>query len=209
MTQRRLLPGLALLAASGLLLTACATTPASDTGRAPGPQLGATWPDDPSGDVVGAGLVLEQDGSVEMCFGPVAESAPPQCAGLPLTGWSWDGVEGAVEFGGATWGSYAVQGAYDGESFTVTQPPVLLALYDPMTLPDPTEGRTGTLTDDEAATLQEDLPALLGDTYYGSYAEDGWLWVDVLWDDGTWQKAADADYGKDKVVIRSTLREVG
>ena len=56
--------------------------------------------------------------------------------------------------------------------------------------------------------IQEDLPALLGDSYLSSYPENGWLWVDVIWDDGTWQDAADTDYGEDVVVIRSAMREV-
>lgn len=208
MTPSRLLSGLALLAA-GLSLPACATAPGSGADRPPGPALGASWPDDPADDVIGAGLVLDKGGHVSLCLGPVAESAPPQCSGIPLADWSWEGVEGVVEVEGARWGSYAVQGTYDGEMIRVTQPPVLLALYDPMMPPDPTEGRTGSLTDGEAEALQEELPTLLGDAYLGSHPEDGWLWVDVLWDDGTWQEAADADYGTEKVVVRSALREVG
>jgi hypothetical protein len=38
-----------------------------------------------------------------------------------------------------------------------------------------------------------------------SYPEDGWLKVDVVWDDGTWQAAADADYGENVVLIRSAM----
>jgi hypothetical protein len=45
-----------------------------------------------------------------------------------------------------------------------------------------------------------------GASYLSSSPQDGRLWVDVVWDDGTWQKAADDDYGADVVVIRSALR---
>ena len=59
----------------------------------------------------------------ELCLGPVAESYPPQCSGIPLEGWSWEGVEGSETSGDVRWGTYAVQGTYDGESLTVTAPP--------------------------------------------------------------------------------------
>ena len=65
----------------------------------------------------------------------------PSARGIPLTNWSWDGVEGSETSGDVTWGAYAVQGTYDGEEFAVTQPPIMLALYDPMPFPDPTERR--------------------------------------------------------------------
>lgn len=37
---------------------------------------------------------------------------------------------------------------------------------------------------------------------------EGRLVVDVVWDDGTLQQAADDDYGSDVIVIRSAIREV-
>ena len=86
---------------------------------------------------------MDVGGDVELCLGPVAESYPPQCSGIPLTNWSWDGVEGSESSGDVTWGAYALQGTYDGEEFAVTQPPIMLALYDPMPFPDPTNGEAG------------------------------------------------------------------
>jgi len=205
MTRRRLLPALTLLAAGGILLAGCATAAGSGD-RPPGPQLGAAWPDSPAGDVVGVGLVLDKDGSPELCLGPVAESAPPQCAGIPLDGWSWDEAENVVEYDGARWGSYAVQGRFDGERIAVTQPPVPLALYDPMAADDPTGGRPGAATEAELTDMQERVPELLGEGLLGSYPENGRLVVEVLWDDGTWQDAADADFGPDKLLIRPALK---
>ena len=102
-----------------------------------------------------------------------------------------------------------MQGAYDGEAFSVTQPPIMLALYDPMPFPDPTDGEPGTTDDATLAEIQEELPELLGADHLSSYAENGYVWVDVVWDDGTLQDAADADYGDGVVVIRSAMRPVG
>ena len=148
-------------------------------------------------------------GAVELCLGPVAESYPPQCSGIELVDWTWDGVDGSEQEGDVRWGTYAVQGTYDGEAMTVTQPPIMLALYDPMPVPDPTEGRPGVAAnDEEMRDLQDELPERLGSDYLSSSIENGYLWIDVVWDDGTMQDAADAEFGANTVVVRSALREV-
>lgn len=202
----------ALVAGTCLLLASCAsaTTPSPGAAPASAPDqgLGAVSPGLPDGEVRGQGTVLDDGTSAKLCLSAVAESAPPQCSGIPLVGWTWDGVDGKETMSGTTWGAYAVQGTYDGESFTVTQPPIMLALYDPIPLPDPTGGRAGTATDAEISEMQDALPERLGDAFLGSSAENGWLWADVLWDDGTWQDAADGEFGASKVVIRSALRSL-
>ena len=199
--HHRPLLALTLGAASVIALAGCATPAGSDA-----PTLGTEWPAPPSGEVVGQGTVMDTAGVVELCLGPIAESYPPQCSGIPVSGWSWDGVEGAESSGDVVWGSYAVQGTFDGEKFTVTQPPIMLALYDPMPFPDPTDGKPGAGDEETLVEIQDELPALLGEAYLSSSAENGWLWVDVVWDDGTWQDAADSAYGDDVVIIRSALR---
>ena len=204
--HRRHLSALALGAASVFAFAGCATPAASDA--PPGSSLGSLWPAPPEGEVAAQGTVMDVGGDVELCLGPVAESYPPQCSGIPLTNWSWDGVEGSESSGDVTWGAYALQGTYDGEEFAVTQPPIMLALYDPMPFPDPTNGEAGTGDETTLLEIQEELPDLLGDAYLSSYPENGWLWVDVVWDDGTWQDAADDDYGEGVVVIRSAMRPV-
>jgi hypothetical protein len=204
--HRRLVLTLALGAASAVALSGCAT-PSSPAGAggSGGSSLGSEWPAPPPGQVVALGTVMDVGGDVELCLGPVAESYPPQCSGIPLVDWSWDEVEGAEASGDVTWGAYAVQGTFDGEEYTVTAPPVMLALYDPMAFPDPTNGEPGAGDEAELLEIQEELPSLLGDAYLSSYPEDGWLKVDVVWDDGTWQAAADADYGEYVVLIRSAM----
>lgn len=151
---------------------------------------------------------MDVGGNAQLCLGAVAESYPPQCSGIPLSNWTWEGVDGAENAGGTTWGAYAVQGTYDGEEFTVTEPPIMLALYDPMMAEDPTGGEAGEGEEPELLAIQEELPDALHEAYLGSSPENGWLLVDVVWDDGTWQRAADEDYGDDTVIIRSALRPV-
>lgn len=197
-----------------LVLNGCTGTPGSapptSSADADGPRLGAEAPTPPAGEVTGTGTVMDENGAVEFCLGPIMESYPPQCSGIPIEGWSWDGVEGSEASGTTRWGAYALTGTYDGERFTPTQPPILLALYDPMMPEDPTGGETGDTSEERLLEIQAQLDGRLGDdgsTYFGSYPERGYLWVDVLWDDGTYQNAADAEFGDGVVVIRSALRE--
>ena len=201
----------ALLAASALLLTSCAT-PSGSTPRGSSPAampLGAVAPAPPADEVVGQGTVLDAAGSPELCLGAVAESYPPQCTGIPLVGWSWDGVDGSETSGDVRWGAYAVQGTYDGATFTVTEPPILLALYDPMMPEDPFGGEPGDTDEATLLAIQDQLPERLGAGYLASWPQDGRLWVQVLWDDGTWQQAAGEEFGAGVVVIESALRPVG
>jgi hypothetical protein len=198
---------LAIVAVTALALAGCAGTAPSGTPSPP--SLGAVTPVPPEGEVTAVGTVLDTGGDAELCLGPVAESYPPQCSGIPLEDWTWEGVDGAESSGDVTWGAYALQGTFDGESFTVTQPPVMLALYDPMAPEDPTGGEPGAGDEQTLARIQEELPDRLGSSYLSSYPQDGRLWVDVVWDDGTWQDAADREFGEDVVLIRSALRESG
>ncbi|MET0735456.1 MAG: hypothetical protein ABWY55_07420 [Microbacterium sp.] len=204
---RRLLFPLAVGATVALALTACASG-AGSGGQVPddAPSFALPAPNPPSGDVVVQGTVMDVGGDAELCLGAIAESYPPQCSGIPITNWSWEGVDGSENSGDVTWGAYAVQGTWDGAEFTVTEAPVMLALYDPMMTEDPTGGDAGAGTEAEIAAIQEELPDRLGDSYLMSHPENGRLWVDVVWDDGAWQDAADAEFGDDVVIVRSAMR---
>ena len=130
------------VAAAVLALAGCATSPTGDTAPPAGPA--ATAPLPPSGEVLGQGTVIDVGGEVEFCFGMIMESYPPQCDGIPITNWSWDGVQGSETSGDVTWGAYALVGTYDGKSFSPTQTPIMLALFDPAIMKDPTGGAQGT-----------------------------------------------------------------
>jgi hypothetical protein len=197
-----------------LLLGACAdpTGPASG-GNQPDDAPAATAPPTPSasGPVSAVATVLQEgDGPPELCLGGVAESFPPQCGGPEITGWDWDTVE-AESAQGITWGEYAVEGTWDGESFHLTR-----ADAAPDEWPTPAEdprldpenaGAVGPDTpESEVSELQDevfdDLDGLSG------WVENGYVWVTVVYDEGSVQRYVDDKYGADTVAVQSALRDV-
>jgi hypothetical protein len=66
-------------------------------------------------------MVLEADEGPMLCLGGMRLSLPPQCGDVPIVNWDWETVGGEESMAGTTWGRYHVVGAYDGETFTVTE----------------------------------------------------------------------------------------
>lgn len=211
-SQRRLV--LASASLVGLLvLGACASGPGStpaptSTSAAAGDGLASATPALPQGRVIATGTVIDVAGDVQFCLGAVAESFPPQCAGVPVDDWTWDRVDGSETSGDATWGTYAVQGTFDGERYAVVETPIMLALYDPIRPEDPTGGVDGTADEAELARVQDDISERLGADALSLMSDRGYVWLEVVWDDGTIQDAADAEYGDDVVIVTSALREI-
>lgn len=188
--------------AAGLAACATPTTPGA-------PAPGGGEPLDPT-DVVGMGMVIQVgDKAPELCLGAIMESYPPQCSGVELSGWEWTTDDGSESSGDVTWGSYAVWGSYDGDSLAVTDS-VILALYDPVFVQDP-----ALLPENKGASTDAELNAV-GDAIWSnapfeileSFAENGYLFVSVVFDDGSYQEWADNRYGPGKVQIRSALRQI-
>jgi hypothetical protein len=201
---------LLLLVAPVLLLAACAT-PADPGGDSPGGP-GAQQPVAAPGEVIGQGTVLQIEGEeAQFCLAGVMESYPPQCSGPVIVGWEWpdDGMYESAS--GVTWGSYALQGTWDGVEFTPTQPPIPLALYDPMMEePDPRTdpANAGDNAEDLLVRVQEELHNWSDVTVLQSYPENGYLWASVYYDDGTIQSYLDEVYGPDVVIVQSALRDL-
>ena len=197
-------------AAAVLLLSGCgsdegappvATDPAGET-----PSTPTAVPAAP-GTVHTAALATVMDtGSPELCLGAVAESYPPQCSGPAIAGWDWaDHGQMLERQGEATWGSFAVSGQWDGETFTYGSA-VPAALYDPM-MPEPPTYPTPAveLTEAELVEIQDGLDDTLPG-YQSSYPDgEGHLVVDVIYDDGSLQDRLDGEHGKDVVVLHSLL----
>lgn len=193
-----------------LLLSACAgpAGPASN-GNQPNDAPTATAPPTPSasGPVTAVATVLQEgDGPPELCLGGVAESLPPQCGGPEIAGWDWEAVE-ADSAQDTTWGEYTVEGTWDGETFRLTdaapaeQP---TSPDDPRLDPD-NAGAAGTDTP-EALELQNEVFDHLGGL--SGWTENGYVWVTVVYDDGSIQRYADDKYGADTVAVLSALRDV-
>jgi hypothetical protein len=138
------------------------------------------------------------------------ESYPPQCSGPDILGWDWAAVDGEESASGVTWGAYAVQGTWDGERFTVTQPPMLLALYDPMPVDQPLRdpANAGTTSDERLQAIRDELNETAALRPLGSSAVNGYLFATYLYDDGDLQRYLDATYGSGVVVVESALRSV-
>lgn len=202
--MNRMLP---LLGAAAVLLAGCATDPAAPGAGDPPQDLAGFAA---AGRVVGQGTVIQApDGPPELCLGGVLDSYPPQCAGpVPLAGWDWDAVEGEDSASGVTWGAYAVWGEWDGAELAVDDV-VLLALYDPMPrdapLRDP--ANAGDAPEAELLRIQEGLFDAAPFPVLGSWPENGYLFVTVIYDDGRIQDWFDAEYGPEKISVVGALQD--
>ncbi len=68
------------------------------------------------------------------------------------------------------------------------------------TVPDPARSYTQAELDDIATTLGKELPGA-----QGAFADQGHVFVDVTYDDGSLQEWADEEYGTDVVIVVSAL----
>lgn len=203
-------------AAVGAALTGCASSggPGGAGGGGGGGDGGPVGADfDPviaaEGPVAVEGTVLDPaDGPTVLCLGAIAMSAPPRCDGPELVDWVWAENDLAETMSGTTWGSFAVTGRWDGTRFDA-ESRVPLALWDPLPVePDPrrasgSAGGTSVAELDRIAAEIADGPF----TVLGSTPDNGYLWVDVVYDDGSIQRLVDEAYGPDVVVIVSAMRD--
>lgn len=104
-----------------LALAACGEEPGGRV--APGstePSPASTYPADQL--FQGTGLVVDSGKKTVLCLSGATDSAPPQCSGPKLRGWSWAGLEyeGAGE---DKWGTFTVTGTYVDGVFTLKADP--------------------------------------------------------------------------------------
>lgn len=131
---------------AGLLLAACGdsvappgdATGSSDDGSATSREAPAAASADPGDLLTGQGLLLQKgEAPPVLCLGGVDQSYPPQCSGPEVAGLDWADVADVETASGVTWGGARVVGTYDGQTFTLTEPP------GEMTIPAEPEGGTG------------------------------------------------------------------
>lgn len=211
MTQHRL-PLVTAALGSAVLLAGCASGPgsSSDTPAGPGdiPSIGATIA--APGEVHGQGTVLQVgDAAPQLCLGPIMESYPPQCSGPEITGWDWDEIEGDETSGDVTWGAYAVTGTWDGEVFDATSA-IMLALYDPMPFEDPMldPDNAGDTDPAELDRIAEELTESAPFELLTVSVMNGYVFAEVIYDDGSIQEYVDGTYLPDTVVVRGALKDV-
>ena len=198
----------ALIAVASLLLVAACGADTSDTATDPGGEAAPMPTAIPAADgpVVGLGLVLD-NGEPGFCLGPVAESYPPQCTGLAMTGWDWSEHRGDFDdAGGVRFGSFAVTGTFDGNTLAA-ESAESGALYDPMPVPQP----TSSATEDHSRAQLEDIASRLTELpgALTTMPGDNLVVVDVVHDDGSLQDWADATFGAGLVFVHSALAPTG
>ena len=200
------------LVVSAVLLAGCATGPADQPSNTSPGILGLETVIPAPGEVRGQGTVLQMgDAAPQFCLGPVMESYPPQCSGPELVGWDWDVVEGDETAGDARFGAYAVSGTWDGQALTVSGA-IMLALYDPMPFVDPLldPANAGDTDPAELERIQAELTADGSPLVpLATWIENGYLFVSVLYDDGSIQNWTDQTYLPDAVAIRGALTDIG
>jgi hypothetical protein len=196
----------ALIAVACLVVVAACGTETTDSATDGG---GATTPEMPTeipaadGPVVGLGLVIDQDDGPELCLGPVAESYPPQCQGLPVEDWDWADHRGDFDdAGGVRFGTFAVTGGFDGTTLTY-ESAVAGALYDPMPRQEPTSSAAEQHSASALEAIGQELQALPG--MLSTVPGENLVIVDVVHDDGSLQDWADATYGAGLVFVHSAL----
>lgn len=219
MSVRRVTIAVAAAVVAGVVLGGCGSTTGGAGGGAYGTPTGTATAGPPpdavpaaDGPVTGSGTVIEvPELGPQLCLGPVRESWPPQCEGVPLVGWDWAsaGAHEEVPSGSGSstrWGTFAVTGTFDGLTLTVTDV-VPLATHGPQAEPSPRPVAPPDL--DEAAwrAVEEEaraLPGLLTSVLEGETT--GPLHVEVVHDDGSLQAWADARFGVGAVRVTPMLR---
>lgn len=170
-----------------------------------------------SEEVTGQAMILQEDGKEpKACFGAIAASLPPQCGGPEVSGWDWADAEDAESASGVTWGTFAVTGTWAGGVFTLTRPafPVTrddhYARQDSRLLDDKNPGTTDQA---ELERRQQDLYTYFPNgtedwstiTLLGAGIQNGYLSIDVIYDDGSVQRFFDDHWGAGVVVVQSAL----
>ena len=199
-------PRLALItvvAAAAISLSGCGAT------STPGsPDAGGT-PDMKPVDVMGEGLVIQSpDSPATLCLGPIMESYPLQCSGPEVIGWDWTQADGEETTEGVTMGTYVVWGEWNGTAL-VLESQLQLALYDPVPFEDPAlVGEPGTTPEQDLLDIESSVADAFPVEVLSSGIEHGYLFVEVVFDDGAVQEWADEEYGPDVVMVRPALRIV-
>ncbi len=214
MTVMRVTMAAATAVLAGVVLAGCgsATGTAGGGGSGAPPSTGAPAPPaavpPATGPVTGLGTVIEvPEKGPELCLGPVRESYPPQCEGIPLSGWVWDDTfQEGTEVGNPTrWGTYAVTGTFDGLTMSVSSR-IPLALYDTVANPSPRPMAPPDLSADEWAAVESGVRLIPGMLTSLRESDTGPVLVDVVHDDGTLQDWADRAFGVGAVRVTSMLR---
>jgi hypothetical protein len=165
-------------------------------------------------ELMGQGTVLQRrPAEPEFCLGYIAASDPPMCRGPVINGWNWDSVTGSTTVGTVTHGDYLLQGTWDGKTFTLGQTPPRPLGFNEYVLRGPSDPRRdaahrGAGTADQLRKIQNELLNSAEPTMLSVLAENGYVFLKVIYDDGSIQKKMDRRYGEKIVAVESALLPV-
>jgi hypothetical protein len=114
-------------------------------------------------------------------LGSIEESAPPQCGGPTIRGWSWAGLD-FDESGGTRWGSFTLRGTYIDGVFTLTGEPEEPEPYvddgdDAITAPCPEPANGWEIPDPERTGEEDRLAATRSAEAQPDYSG---AWIDYI-----------------------------
>lgn len=173
------MPRISPLLVPAVALTAIALAACGDSS-----DMAVTEPSDDGQLYTATATVLETpQAPPTLCLGAMTSSLPPTgCGGAEIANWRWDEVDDAESISGTTWGSYTVVGTYDGERFTLTEPPVPPANHDvdageQPTFPTPCEEPAGgwAVVDESTATDESMYAAI---AYAEAQPDHAGTWLD-------------------------------
>jgi hypothetical protein len=161
------------------------------------------------GELVGRGTVLQQGAELpKFCLGGVRESYPPQCSGPVIRNWDWSAVDESATASDVTWGEYELTGTWDGVAFTQTKEPIPLHDAAPPADPSPGDGPPGAGDELQLSQIQAELHSSADLSILGSWTTNGYLVLNVVYDDGALQSEMDSRYGPNLILVKSALRPV-
>jgi hypothetical protein len=163
------------------------------------------------GELMGQGTVLQRRPAEPVfCLGYIATSDPPTCSGPVIRGWNWDSVSGSTTVGTVTYGDYLLRGTWDGKTFTLGRTAPRPLGFNEYVLQEPNDPREaayrGPGTPDQLRKIRSDLWKARDPAMLYSLAEDGYVFLRVIYDDGRIQKKMDRLYGPRIVVVSSALQ---
>ncbi|GIF64163.1 hypothetical protein Ais01nite_21980 [Asanoa ishikariensis] len=130
-------PSLLVLLLAGLFITplaGCAEPAADPVGSEPDGESAA--PASYPGRYRVSGTVLENgEHGPRLCRGEAPDSLLPQCGGLDIVGWSWDGLDHEDQ-AETRWGSFEIVATFDGERLTLVEPPQSPTIQRPSPKPN-------------------------------------------------------------------------
>lgn len=153
-------------------------------------------------------VIDDGDRPPQLCVGGVAESLPPQCAGIDLVGWDWSDVGDHEQRGSVRWGEFVVSGEYSAAGNVLRVTETSAEGTGPGHTAAPCTGEPRESTDpSNIERIWEFIDEGLGVRVFSGGDEPACrsTHIRVAYDDGAVQSAVDSEFGAGTVIVESAL----